>query len=139
MTSDLSLTESFLEGTLDLTTFRHADHLHVGFELLRAHDFSTAAHLFGGGLKALAIRAGRPDAYHQTITLAFLALIAERAAGDTHADFDAFAGTNPDLLDKTALKRWYSPERLNSEIARRVFLLPEAVEGSRSCPAPHPA
>jgi hypothetical protein len=40
-------------------------------------------------------------------------------------DFSAFAGAHPDLFDKDILTRWYRPERLASECARRTFLLPE--------------
>ena len=100
--------------------------MRVGFELLQVHDFSTAAHKFSTALKAIAARAGNPGAYHETITLAFLALIAERSAARSFDDFEDFARANPDLMDKTVLERWYGPERLHSDIARRIFLLPEA-------------
>lgn len=42
-----------------------------------------------------------------------------------HSDFASFAGANPDLIDKSALKRWYRPERLAMDAARRTFLLPD--------------
>ena len=126
MTSDRPLIQLFLQGEIDNRTFRHADHVRVGFELLQAHDFSTAAHKFSTALKAIAARAGNPGAYHETITLAFLALIAERSATRAFDDFEDFARANADLMDKAVLERWYEPERLRSEIARRIFLLPEA-------------
>ena len=31
---------------------------------------------------------------------------------------------NPDLLDQRCLEQWYSPEQLESELARRTFCLP---------------
>ncbi|HEY2050802.1 MAG TPA: hypothetical protein VGH03_15795 [Caulobacteraceae bacterium] len=126
MPSDLPLTELFLRGDIDHRTFRHADHVRVGFELLQAHDFSTAAWMFSAALKAIAVRAGNSRAYHQTITLAFLALIAERSAARAFSDFEDFARANPDLMGKAVLERWYAPERLRSDLARRIFLLPEA-------------
>jgi hypothetical protein len=126
MASDRPLMDLFLQGEIDNRTFRHADHVRVGFELLQVHDFSTAAHAFSTALKAMAARAGNPGAYHETITLAFLALIAERSAARAFDDFEDFARANPDLLDKTVLERWHAPERLRSDIARRIFLLPEA-------------
>ena len=46
-------------------------------------------------------------------------------AGGSFADFESFAVTNPDLMQKSALARWYAPERLNSDLARRAFLLPD--------------
>jgi hypothetical protein len=127
MAGDRPLLEAFLQGEIDNRTFRHADHVRVGFELLEAHDFSTAAYTFSTALKAIAARAGNPGAYHETITLAFLALIAERSAARAFHGFEAFARDNPDLMDKSLLERWYAPERLRSDMARRIFLLPEAM------------
>jgi hypothetical protein len=126
MANDRPLLERFLQGELASETFRHADHVQVGFELLQAHDFSNAAYRFSAALKAIAAQAGRPGKYHETITLAFLALIAERSASRPFADFEDFALANPDLMDTKVLERWYAPERLSSDLARRVFLLPEA-------------
>ncbi len=119
--------DMFLAGHIDFAAFRHADHVRVGFQLLKTNDFSTALYKFSVGLKALAARAGTPDAYHQTITLAFLALIAERSAKGCFDNADEFLSSNPDVMDKTLLERWYTPDRLNSDIARRIFILPEAI------------
>ena len=48
--------------------------------------------MLGRGLKRhRPARAGRPDAYYQTITLAFLSLIAERTAACPFKNFDDFA------------------------------------------------
>jgi hypothetical protein len=44
----------------------------------------------------------------------------------TAADFLAFERANPDLMDRSVLARWYRPERLALEAARRTFLLPDA-------------
>jgi hypothetical protein len=74
----------------------------------------------------MAVRAGSPAAYHETITVAFLAVIAERSGADAFADFEAFACANRDLMDKSVLGRWYTPDRLGMDLARRTFLLPEA-------------
>ena len=63
-------------------------------------------------LRAMTARAGKPEAFHQTITIAFLALIAERMQAGAAADFLAFERANPDLMDRSALARWYRPERL---------------------------
>jgi hypothetical protein len=80
---------------------------------------------FSCGLRAMAARAGRPEALHQTTTIAFLSLIAERLAlRDAPADFTAFERANPDLMDKSVLAHWYRPERLALAAARRTFLLP---------------
>jgi hypothetical protein len=118
---------SFLSDEIDAAAFRHVDHVRVGFELLKAHDFSTASYKFSTGLKTMLARAGNPAAYHETITLAFLALIAERSAAGDFGDAEDFIQGAPDLMSKTVLERWYGPERLRSDLARRIFLLPEAL------------
>ena len=125
MASEPSLLEQFLKGEIDNRSFRHADHIRVGFELLQRHDFSTAARAFSTSLKTIAAKAGNPGAYHETITVAFLAVIAERSAGCVSGDVEAFLRDNSDLMVKSVLERWYEPERLRSELARRIFLLPQ--------------
>ena len=115
----------FIRGEVDPGRFPHREHVRMGFEMLRRHNFEAAALHYCGALRAMTARAGKPMAFHQTITIAFLALIAERMEAAEHSDFASFAGANPDLIDKSALKRWYRPERLATDAARRTFLLPE--------------
>lgn len=71
----------------------------------------------------MAARAGKPESYHETVTVAFLSLIAERL--DETRDFEVFAALNPDLFDKGILCRWYRSDRLASDRARHTFVLPE--------------
>jgi|SRR5215469_5443015 len=115
----------FLRVEIDPGTFPHRDHVHMAFEMLRRHDFPETVLHFSRTLRAMAEKVGRPEAFHQTVTIAFLSLIAERMESGGAADFAAFAQANPDLLEKSALARWYRPERLASDIARRTFVLPE--------------
>jgi len=116
---------AFLHGEIDARSFRHADHVRMAYEILARHPFLEAAAAVSSALKTMAARAGAPGAYHETITLAFLALIGERREAGAHGDYDAFAAANPDLLDKRVLARWYGPEKLASAAARRIFVLPE--------------
>jgi hypothetical protein len=119
--------ERFVRGELDATKFPHREHVRMGFEMLRRHDFAETVFHFSSTLRAMAVRAGKPEAFHQTVTVAFLSLIAERIHSGDYADFDSFARANADLLDKSALSRWYPSERLLTDTARRTFLLPEPV------------
>lgn len=113
----------FIRGECDPTNFPHREHVRMAFETLRRHSFPETALHCSRALRQMACRGGRPEAYHETITIAFLALIAERM-GDA-ADFEKFAAVNPDLLDKHVLARWYRPEQLASDRARRTFVLPK--------------
>lgn len=117
--------EQFLRGDADPRMFPHEQHVRLGFEILRRHDFAETAHLYSRALRAMTQRAGQPQAFHQTITIAFLSLVAERMRTGKPAGFAEFAAGNPDLFDKSVLSRWYRPERLLSEIARSSFVLPD--------------
>lgn len=65
------------------------------------------------------------DGYHETITVAFVTVIAARVAPGEH--FGAFRERNPDLFDRklSALLTHYSPERLFSAPAKTEFLEPD--------------
>jgi len=119
-----ALLNAFLGGRIDGRDFHHADHVRVGFELLCRHTFPDALAAYSAALKGIAKRAGNPGAYHETITVAFLSLIAEHHSAGTYADFEAFIADNPQLLDKSILERWYAPERLRSDLARKTFVMP---------------
>lgn len=116
--------ERFLRGQIAASAFPHREHVRMGFEMLRRYDFAEAVFRYSRSLQRMAAGAGKPQAFHQTVTVAFLALIAERIDCGSCADFDAFARHNADLLEKSALARWYPSERLASEAARRTFILP---------------
>jgi hypothetical protein len=125
MATDCPDLERFVRGEVDAAQFPHREHLRMAFEMLRRHDFAETVLHYSRALRALTQRAGKPEAFHQTVTVAFLALIAERMAAGGAEDFAAFARQHPELLEKSLLSRWYRPERLASAAARRTFLLPE--------------
>jgi hypothetical protein len=114
----------FLEGRLEPARFRHRDHVRLGYELLSRWSLGDAISRFSSGLRLLAAKAGRPQLYHETITVAFLALINERRVGGTSANWLDFQRENPDLLEKRCLEKWYGAEQLESDLARRAFCLP---------------
>lgn len=113
------------DGTLDPARFPHSEHVRLGYEMLDCYPFGEAVARFSGGLRRLAAKGGRPERYHETITVAFLALIAERRAQTKHTDWDEFKAANKDLLDKHCLERWYAAEQLDSDLARKAFCLPQ--------------
>ena len=123
--SDCPDLERFVRGEIAAAGFAHREHVRVAFEMLRRHDFAETALHFSRALRSMASRAGKPQAFHQTVTIAFLSLVAERMEAGHDGDFTVFARANPDLIDKSALAHWYRPERLASESARRTFLLPD--------------
>jgi hypothetical protein len=119
---------TFLADQQDPGAFRHADHVRVAFEMLKRHSFLSAADIYSQKIKAMTRRIGKPTAYNETITVAFLAAISEQMAKRSYESFEAFAAENPELLDKNILTRWYTKERLSSDVARETFVLPERRE-----------
>jgi len=119
------LTDSFEAGTLTPEGFTHVDHIGVACQMLQRYDFLDAAQRYGCALRNLAARAGAPDKFNVTITLAFLGLLSERMAETAHRTFAEFLEKNPDLTSKTLMATWYSDRRIASSAARQRFLMPD--------------
>jgi hypothetical protein len=122
------LTRSFEAHEVDNNSFHHAEHVQVAFELLDKYDFIDATSIYAKGIRALATDMGVPQKFNLTITYAFMSLIAERMVDSSASNFEDFMELNPDLMSKTILTKWYSADRLSSEIARNVFLMPVPIE-----------
>jgi len=121
------LVRSFEDCNIDASAFGHMDHIGVAYEMLRNYDFLNASVKYSECINTIATRAGAAQKFNITITLAFLSLIAERMEATRHETFDDFIEQNQDLLSDSVLAKWYSPERLRSDLARTIFLMPDAV------------
>ena len=117
--------QAFLRGEVCAARFPHREHVRMAFEILGRHDFAEALLHYSRTLRTMTARAGKPQAFNQTITVAFLAVIAQRRAQAPGEDFAAFTQRNADLFDKALLRRWYRPEQLASALASQTFLLPD--------------
>ncbi len=121
------LTDSFERCELGADAFIHADHVGVAYEMLNRYDFLEASTRYARCIDTIATAAGAADKFNLTITLAFLSVIAERRHTTKHASYAEFLERNPDLLEKSVLEQWYAPDRLSSDLARRMFLMPHPV------------
>ena len=117
----------FLDTTLPADQFHHEQHAHVAWLFVREHGMPAALGKFTDAIKRFAAAKGAHGLYHETITWAFLLLIAERQARTNSATWEAFAAAHPDLLvwKPSILSRYYSRELLASDLARHVFLFPD--------------
>jgi hypothetical protein len=117
--------------TLSERDFGHAAHVRAAYLYLRVSGFAQALQKIQGAIRAYAASLGKPDRYHETITVAYLALIRqalyERGDG---GGWTGFSRDNPQLLERGLLLQFYPQVQLNSDLARRVFLLPRAAEVS---------
>ena len=111
--------------TLPESEFGHHAHVRAGYLYLKKSNFAEALVWIRRSICAYANHHGKPDRYHETITIAYLALIqqciVERGDGGGWA---AFAQSNSELFNPELLGHYYDRDVLESTLARRVFLLP---------------
>jgi hypothetical protein len=108
--------------------FHHADHVRVAFAYISRFPFLEAVERFSAALQRFAVSRGKPNLYHETITWAYLFLIRERIIrSGRRQSWEEFEEHNPDLLiwKGSVLGSLYRPETLESEQARRIFVLPD--------------
>jgi predicted metal-dependent hydrolase len=105
--------------------FGHTAHVRAAYLYLQAGEFGETLERLRRAIRNYAAFLGKPDRYHETITVAYVALIQQHICerGDG-GDWQAFARDNPELFQPGLLLRFYSKTQLESELARRVFLLP---------------
>jgi hypothetical protein len=124
---------SFEACTLANESFHHADHVKMAFLYLQRYAPLEALQRFSASLTKFAAAHGKPGLYHETITWAFLFLIRERLArSEQEQTWSEFAAANPDLLNwkENILAKYYRPETLASDLARRTFLFPDQYSGT---------
>lgn len=123
------LLDSFLDTSLAADRFHHAEHVEVAWRFVCRYGMPAALSEFTTAIQRFAAAKGAHGLYHQTITWAFLLLIAERQVKNPSESWDSFAAANPDLLvwKPSILERYYSKELLASDLARRAFLMPDLI------------
>ncbi len=106
--------------------FNHRSHVRAAYLVLSgSRGFGAALERMRDLITTYAASVGKAGLYHETITVAFMALINQRLAefGEGQS-WDVFAAANPDLFEKEILTRRYDKTTLQSDLARQVFLLP---------------
>lgn len=129
---DATLLRQFEDGSLPASSFHHREHVRVAWLYLKTEPPLSALARFAAGLQRFAAAQGAAGLYHETITWAYLLLIRERMEREgAGASSEEFVERHPDLLawKPSILDHYYRPETLGSELARRVFVLPDR------CPA----
>ena len=127
--SDAELLEGFVSTALPADQFHHEQHVRVAWLFVRDHGMPAALGEFTTAIKRFADAKGAHGLYHETITWAFVLIIAERIARKPADTWVAFAADNADLLSwqPSILDRYYSKELLASALARTTFVMPDRV------------
>ena len=125
--SNADLIRRFESDLVPEESFHHADHVRLAFAYLRKYPVLPALEKFAGALKRFASARGKTQLYNETITCAYLFLIKERMARCEGANWEEFASQNSDLFiwKGGILNRYYREATLKSDLARKVFVLPD--------------
>jgi hypothetical protein len=108
------------------TDFHHRDHIRLAWIYVRRHGAVAAAERIAQSIRNFAAHHGKSDKFHQTITDAWVLLVAEVANSlPATASFDEAATRFPRLLDKNYVRNFYSEAVLNSVSARKSFVPPD--------------
>jgi len=122
---DQAFLEALEAATLPAAEFTHRAHLRAGFLYLRRHDFPGACVAMKQAIQGFAARLGKATLYHETMTIAYLALIAERLADEPPGmAFEPFLERYPELMDLGYFRRYYPAGELDAPEARATFVLP---------------
>jgi hypothetical protein len=126
--ADRRFLHAFETSALAEKDFRHRDHIRAAWLLLHEGPPAAALQRFSEALKRFAAAHGKSGLYHETITWGYMLLINERMErGGRQRSWQNFSSANADLLTwrPSILAEYYRPETLSSDLARRVFLLPD--------------
>ena len=136
--NDDELVNALEKGTLEPSLFTHEAHVRAAWHCLRQAPFPEALLRFSRALRRFATQQGQASKYHETITVASAALIAERMYETPSLEWEAFAVRHPDLFVRqpSILTSYYTPEMLASQRARTTFVLPDLCRLSFERPEP---
>ncbi len=111
-----------------LPAFPHADHVRLTILYLTRHGRDETQKKLFEGLRRFAAAKGVPEKFHVTMTIAWLELVDDaRRLNPNAPDASALVTACPELLNRDALLRFYTPERLSSDEARQRWVPPDRV------------
>ena len=122
--SDEEFLEAFHSCRLLNSEFRHADHLRLAWLHLHRDPIEIALAKVREGIQNFAAYHGAAHLYHETITTAWVRLLATHHEGS----FAEFLRENEERLNKELLHRFWSPEVLVGEDARAQWVAPDRRE-----------
>ena len=126
---DLDFLAEFERCTLPETLWTHLAHIRVAWTCLNLAPPQAALQRIRQGILQYNTKVlNRRNEYHETVTVAFVSIVADRmSANECWTDF---AQRIDDLLDPDSpvLLRYYSEERLFSNDARLSFVGPDLKE-----------
>lgn len=104
----------------------HREHVMIAWHYARTRPALQALAELARGIQELAVALGKEGLYHETLTWAWFSLIRERMERiGVDASWEEFSAASDDILSGRAIHEIYEKSTLDSELARRVFLMPD--------------
>ena len=124
--SDDAVLEAFEACQLDPARFHHADHIRLAWLCVQRYGADGAEVKLLDGIRKFAQRAGVPQKFMCTTTIAWTRLVAAARQNSPHQiNFSEWIELHPELLDPNLLARYYSPGRLETQEARSGWVEPD--------------
>jgi|SRR5580704_7195142 hypothetical protein len=120
--TDLEFVRAFERCEIPNEGFHHRDHIRLAWIYLKLYGPDEASSRIGEAIRNFAAHHGKSTLYHETVTVAWMRLIAQAAHCET---FSQVAGEFPEFLDKSYLAEFYSDELLKTDGARKSFADPD--------------
>lgn len=125
-TSVTDIVRAFEERRTLTGSLSHGEHVMIAWHYARTRPAPQALAELARGIQELAVAIGKEGLYHETLTWAWFSLIRERMERiGADASWAEFAAASEDLLSGRAIHEIYAKATLDSELARRVFLMPD--------------
>jgi hypothetical protein len=136
--TDVELTRALERGEIPAENFHHAVHLHVAWVYLaESSSAQEAGDKMRETLRRFAAAVGKPEKYHETITLFWVHLLSRAYAVGCSGGLEEIVHANPELLEKNFPLAYYSAKRLFSDEARSSWMEPDlkpvSIDGIATC------
>jgi len=123
---DDAFVEAFESCRLPAAQFHHADHIRLAWILLGKLSEQEATSRIEQAIRRFAAHNRVGQKYHQTITVAWMKLVAAaRSASPQATRFEEFVALHPELLHVKNLERYFTRERLADPEARYRWVEPD--------------
>ena len=117
----------FEDGSYPFERWDHRAHVRAAYLYARAHGQAEGLRRMRAGIQAFNAAHGVATTptrgYHETLTVAWFRVVAARV--EAAESWPEFAAANPDLLEKTSLRRYYTVDRMMSPAARAGWVEPD--------------
>ena len=123
--ADEQFLAAFTAGQIANHDFHHRDHLRLAWIEIRRLGLPRASEAVTAAIRQFAARHGHGDRYHETMTRFWLRVVGMGITRHPTLAFDELLAAEPHLLDKNLPYRHWSPQRMGSDEARRLWVEPD--------------